>query len=156
MLAVVLLLATSANAQDDEMKPLAVLSFGGFQEMLDDLELVGQLSDNPDLAKGLEGLIEMATQGQGLPGLDKKRPWGASIASDGLQFSILAFLPVDDLEGFLDVWLRWSVMPKRWAMACGQSNWSSSADSRSISSNTTSGPTSASCRNSWSIYRTIR
>lgn len=103
-LVVAMLLSTVATAQaQDEMKPMLIFSFGGYQEMIDDLTVVGEVSDNPDLAKGIEGLLTLATQGQGLPGLDKKKPWGGVVATDGLQFQLLAMLPVNDLEQFLEV-----------------------------------------------------
>ncbi|MGH7139179.1 MAG: hypothetical protein ACREHD_25830, partial [Pirellulales bacterium] len=58
----------------------------------------------PDLAAGLEQLLLLLTQGQGLAGVDQARPWGASlsITSDGSQFPALVFLPVNDLTKLLD------------------------------------------------------
>lgn len=104
-LAVALLLAPAARAiaqeENAEMKPLIVASLRGYQELIDDLDHVGKVSDNPDLGKGIEGLIQLVTQGQGIVGLDKSKPWGLAISTDGLQFQIIGFLPINDLEKLL-------------------------------------------------------
>ncbi len=92
-MAIALLLGARANAQD-EMKPLIVVSLSNYQEMIDDLDFVGQVSGTPDMGKGLEGLLSLVTQGQGLVGLDKKKPWGLAASTDGVSFQILGFLPI--------------------------------------------------------------
>jgi hypothetical protein len=56
---------------------------------------------SPDLDKNLEGMIQLFTQGQGLAGLDKKRPLGVTLTTDGLQFQPLIVLPVTDLKQLL-------------------------------------------------------
>jgi hypothetical protein len=104
MMAVALLLAGSASrasAQGD-MKPILVVSLAGYQRIMDDLAFVGKLSDSPDLAKNLEGMITFFTQGQGLAGLDKTKPWGLAASTDGLSFQLLGFIPVTDLKKLLD------------------------------------------------------
>src|SRR6185437_15131328 len=79
-------------------------AFSGYAELKRDLEYLGTLSGNPDMAQGLEQLLMLFTQNQGLAGLDQARPWGASlsITDDGSQFPALAFLPVTDLKELLD------------------------------------------------------
>jgi hypothetical protein len=89
-------------AQDEgEMKPLFVAALRSYEELIGDLDAIGKASDNPDLAQGIEGLIQLVTQGQGLVGLDKTKPWGLAVSSDGIQFQIVGFLPVNDLEKFM-------------------------------------------------------
>ncbi|HEY4313022.1 MAG TPA: hypothetical protein VGN12_26455 [Pirellulales bacterium] len=103
-IAVALLLAGSASraAAQGDMKPILVVSIAGYQRVLDDLAFVGKLSDSPDLAKNLEGMITFFTQGQGLAGLDKTKPWGLAASTDGLSFQLLGFIPVTDLKKLLD------------------------------------------------------
>lgn len=84
------------------MKPILTVSLAGYQRIMDDLAFVGKLSDSPDLAKNLEGMIGFFTQGQGLAGLDKTKPWGLAASTDGLSFQLLAFIPVNDLKKLLD------------------------------------------------------
>ena len=103
-IAVALLLAGSASraAAQGDMKPILVVSLAGYQRIMDDLAFVGKLSDSPDLAKNLEGMIAFFTQGQGLAGLDKTKPWGIAASTDGLSFQLLGFIPVTDLKKLLD------------------------------------------------------
>ncbi|HVA47188.1 MAG TPA: hypothetical protein VNH11_12540 [Pirellulales bacterium] len=97
--------APAAKAEDESSpQPVVVATFSGYAELKRDLEYLGTLSGNPDMAKGLEQLLMLFTQNQGLAGLDKGRPWGASLSvtPDGSQFPLLAFLPVTDLKELLD------------------------------------------------------
>ena len=88
---------TAADAPA-KMQPVVVVSLASYDELFHDLEFIGTVSDNPDLAKGLEGLIAMFTQWQGLVGLDKTKPLGAAVTTDGGNFQVLGFVPVKDLK----------------------------------------------------------
>jgi hypothetical protein len=98
--------APAAKAQEDaaDTQPVVVVSFSGYAELKRDVEYIGTLAGNPDMAAGLEQLLLLLTQGQGLAGVDQARPWGAavSITDDGSPFPLLAFLPVTDLSKLLD------------------------------------------------------
>ncbi len=80
-----------------DLKTVVTVSFSGYDEVLSDIEYFGKLADNPNLKGMVEGLLMMATQGKGIEGLDKSRPWGAIVQTDGQQFPVLGFLPVKDL-----------------------------------------------------------
>jgi len=54
----------------ENAKPLAVVSFSGYDEWMGDLEYVGKISDNPNLAVGREAMLKLFTQNKGLDGLD--------------------------------------------------------------------------------------
>ena len=97
--------AKPALAQDAPagMKNLAVVSISGYDELKDDLNFLGSLSGNPDAAAQIEAMITLFTQGQGLAGLDKTKPIGAIVQTDGMQFQPLVFVPVTDLKQLLDV-----------------------------------------------------
>ncbi len=100
--------ATSAAAKDNKAaddsnnKRVAVLSLAGYDRVMEDLDFLGGLAGNPGLSKNLEGAIQLFTQGQGLAGLDKKRPWGVTVTTDGAQFQPLVLLPVTNLKQLLD------------------------------------------------------
>ena len=83
------------------LKPVAVISLSGYDEVLGDIGFVGKLSDNPDLDKGLEALLKLLTKSRGLAGLDKSRPWGGVVQCDGSELSGYGFLPVTDLAELL-------------------------------------------------------
>ena len=96
------------------LKPVAVVSFSGYNEAKADLAFVGKISGHPELAKGLETLVQLATGGRGLDGLDKDRPWGVVVQLDADKFaqgerepdrifSGYLFLPVSDFGALLEV-----------------------------------------------------
>ena len=91
------------------MKPILVVSLAGYQRIMDDLAFVGKLSDSPDLAKNLEGMITFFTQGQGLAGLDKTKPWGLAASTDGLSFQLARLHSGHGSEEAAGrpVWLPW-------------------------------------------------
>jgi hypothetical protein len=98
-LAVALLLASTAPARaQDAPKPFAIVALAGYDELRNDVDFIGQLSDNPDLVKSLDGIVALFTQFQGLAGLDKSKPLGVSIATDGQSFQALGFVPVTDIK----------------------------------------------------------
>jgi hypothetical protein len=91
-----------ADEEDSsEMKPLFVVALRSYDELISDLDYVGKLSGQEDLGQGIEGLIELVTQGQGLSGLDESKPWGLAVSTDSVQFQIVGFLPINDLEKFM-------------------------------------------------------
>jgi hypothetical protein len=92
--------APRAMAQDaaDAMKPVVVVSFAGYAELKRDLAYLGAAAGNPDMAQGLEALLLMMTQNQGLAGLDEERPWGAAVGFGPAGPAGWACLPVTDLQ----------------------------------------------------------
>jgi len=93
--------ARSMAQEDDATKTVAVLSIASYDRLMTDIAFIGNLTGNPDLDKNLEGMIQLFTQGQGLAGLDRKRPLGVTLQTDGLQFNPLIVLPVTDLKQLL-------------------------------------------------------
>jgi len=87
-----------------ELKPVVVVSFSGYSELMADVETFGKLAGRPELDKLLEGMLAMVTQGKGLAGLDQKQPIGAVVLSDGSEeFTTYGFLPVSDLKQLMEV-----------------------------------------------------
>jgi hypothetical protein len=101
--AVVALPAARARALEkaDAAKPVAVVVIASYERLMTDIAFIGNLMGSPDLDKNLEGMIQLFTQGQGLAGLDKKRPLGVTLTTDGLVFNPLVVLPVTDLKQLL-------------------------------------------------------
>jgi len=82
---------------------LVTVAFSGYDELLGDIGFLGTLGGNPQLAKAPEAMLVLATQGKGLAGLDKSKPWGLVVQTDGQQFPVVGFVPVTDLKQLLDV-----------------------------------------------------
>jgi hypothetical protein len=93
---------------------LAVLAFSGYNGLKGDVAYIGRLAGNPNLAVGMEVVLQLALKNQPLKGLDKDRPWGAVLFLDREKFAegirqpeqllrFYAFLPVNDLKKLLQV-----------------------------------------------------
>ena len=108
--------AMRAFAKDDPAKidvaggtkTVAVLAITSYDELIKDIAVLGELTGNAGAEQQLEGLLGFFTQGQGLKGLDKTRPCGATLQvvgnEDDLKPQPLIFLPVkslNDLAGVL-------------------------------------------------------
>jgi len=102
-LAVAVLAGAASICPAQETKTLVTIAFSGYDELKADVAFVGKLADNPGLADGLEAMLTLMTKGQGLAGLDKSKPWGAVVQTDGEEFPIFGFIPVTDLEALLGV-----------------------------------------------------
>ena len=98
-----LLLGCAAGLAADraESKLVAVISFAGLGELESDIAYLGKLAENPSLAIQFDAAINRATNGLGLAGLDKSRPWGMVVQIDEPQPAICLFLPVTNPERFL-------------------------------------------------------
>ncbi len=84
------------------LKPLVTVSFAGYDEVLKDIEFLGELAGNPDLGKLLTDQLDAATDGQGIQGLDTTRPWGVIVQTDGgMEFPFAIFVPVTDIAELL-------------------------------------------------------
>ena len=97
-LAACLTLAAAPQVKAADMEPVIVVSFAGYDELKADIDFIGELANQPGASAMLEGLLMAFTQQKGFDGLDKTRPWGAALSTDGLEFQMLAFLPVDKPE----------------------------------------------------------
>ncbi|NLY00022.1 MAG: hypothetical protein GXY83_28320 [Rhodopirellula sp.] len=85
-----------SEGKEAAMKPVIALAFSGYDEILGDLRFM-----NPQLAMMVEGAVDNFTDSKGLEGLDKSRPWGFLVRTDGQEFPMHAFLPVTDLKKLL-------------------------------------------------------
>jgi hypothetical protein len=86
-----------------EMKPLLAVSLSGYDEILGDVTFLGELAGKSGVDQFVEQMLGLFTQGRGLEGLDRSRPWGVVVRTDGIQFQPLVFIPTTDLGKLLDV-----------------------------------------------------
>ena len=85
----------AARAGAAEAKPVAVVSFAGYDALKKDLGFIGEISGTPELAQAAEGMLAIVTRFQGLAGLDKTKPIGAAIfLSEEKKPSGYLFIPV--------------------------------------------------------------
>lgn len=106
LLTLLLCLPGLARGQDlstGEAKPLVTVSFSGYEELQKDTAYLGQLLNNPRMGDLLDSVITAGTAGQGLASVDPTRPWGVSVQVLGEQFPVLGFVPVKDVDKFIDL-----------------------------------------------------
>lgn len=103
VLAVAMLLGASGMGWAQDSKPLAVVSFSGYDELMADVGMIGKLGGAPEVGKILEGALAGLTGGRGLAGLDKSKPIGAVVYAEDDDFPIIGFVPVTDLKALLAV-----------------------------------------------------
>ena len=89
------------NQAAEAVRPVAVVTFSGWQELIDDLNFVGDVSDSPGLGSSIEGLLALTTGGQGLVSLRRDQPWGVTVGIVNNEPDVLAFVPLKDLDRFL-------------------------------------------------------
>ncbi|HLA84881.1 MAG TPA: hypothetical protein VJL29_08805, partial [Thermoguttaceae bacterium] len=91
-----------APAAEESPRPVAVIGSASYDRWYENVAMIGQASGNPDLAKGLEAMLHMATANRGLAGLDQSRPWAAAFVPDGDRLTVCIYLPVTDLDQLLE------------------------------------------------------
>lgn len=87
-------------------KPWIAISFAGYDKLIADAAMIGQLGGNANMGKQLEMMALMLPQGEGSKGplaLDTKQPWGAVIMGDISSPAYYAFVPVSDMKPTLDL-----------------------------------------------------
>ena len=62
------------------MKPLAVVVFSSYDELMKDVDFLGSLGGQPQASQMIDQMLQMFTQNKGLAGLDKSKPIGVDRA----------------------------------------------------------------------------
>ena len=80
-------------------KPVLVVSFPSYEKLMADVDFLGQLAGQPNRSQQIEAMIQVFTQGQGLKGLDKTKPWGGAVFATDADFSPVAFRAGNQRQG---------------------------------------------------------
>jgi hypothetical protein len=86
---------TPAFAQS---KQVAVLSLASYEDLIEQIDYLGSLAGQEKASDTLEGMLNGFTGGQGTEGLDKEKPWGVAVLTDGQGFQIVGMVPVADFD----------------------------------------------------------
>ncbi len=100
-LASLVLVAAAQQARAEELKPVVVVSFPSYDELLSDIDYLGQLAGQPQASQQVEALLAAFTQGQGFAGLDKAKACGMALFLDAGQPAGVLFMPVTDVKKLL-------------------------------------------------------
>ncbi|MEM9790973.1 MAG: hypothetical protein AAF842_11290 [Planctomycetota bacterium] len=104
--------AAPAAADDDGRAPVAVLALSGYDALLADADFIGELLGRPAVSQMVEGLLAFTTGGRGLEGLDKSRPLGVVLQTDGMAFAPVACLPIADPTPLIEIGENLGVAPR--------------------------------------------
>ena len=95
-------LVTAQRAAAADLKPALTIAFAGYDQLISNLKALDELSPNAKLADKAKAALEAQTQGKGLAGLDKSRPWGVLVTlSENDQPVVQGYLPTTDLKKLL-------------------------------------------------------
>jgi len=86
-----------------ETKTLAVIAVNSYDELVADIGFAGSLADRPETGQMIDGMIALFTQGKGLAGVDKSKPWGVVVQTDGEKLRPIGCLPVTNLDEVLSL-----------------------------------------------------
>lgn len=101
LLAVAMLLGTTGCQAQDETKPWITVSFAGYDKLLTDLGMIGELGGNTNFRQQLEMMSMMLPRGEGAEGplaIDPQQPWGAVLMGSDQASTSYAFLPISDIK----------------------------------------------------------
>lgn len=93
----------TAQVPASETKTLAVIAVNSYDELVADIGFAGSLADRPETGQMVDGMIALFTQGKGLAGVDKSKPWGIVVQTDGEQVLPIGCLPVTNLDEVLSL-----------------------------------------------------
>jgi hypothetical protein len=75
--------ARQSLAQGSKSQPMAVVTFSGYDQLIADVNYIGGLINKDGLSQIIEGYLAAVTGGAGLNGMDKTKPWGLIVQTDG-------------------------------------------------------------------------
>jgi hypothetical protein len=93
----------AASGAVGEHESVATIAINSYDNLLADANFIGGLAGYPEVGNMVEGFVALFTQGKGLVGLDKSKPWGVLITTDGTNFMPIGCLPVHDSKDLLQL-----------------------------------------------------
>lgn len=90
-------------APTGQLKTLAVLAGARYEKLITDIAFLGNFAGKPEAGQMAEGGLSFFTQGKGANALDKTKPWGLIVQTDGTGFYPVGCLPIAKVEDALDV-----------------------------------------------------
>ncbi len=103
-----------AAAQNTAVQTVGAVAIGGVDRFMEDAEYVGQLAGNPQLGEMMKAMIAAQTGGgDGIPGLDAKRPAGVLVQTDGMDFHVFGMVPVTKLDDLLKLLAQFGIMAEK-------------------------------------------
>ena len=86
-----------------ELKTVAVIAVAPYEKLIADITMLGTLAGKPEAGQMIEGGLSFFTQGKGVQAIDKSKPWGVIVQTDGASFLPVGCLPITKVKDLLDV-----------------------------------------------------
>lgn len=103
-----------AAAQNTAVQTVGAVAIGGVDRLMEDAEYVGKLAGNPELGQMMKAMIAAQTGGgDGIPGLDAKRPAGVVVQTDGMDFHVFGMVPVTKLDDLLKLLSQFGITAQK-------------------------------------------
>jgi hypothetical protein len=90
-----------AAAPAGELKMVAAIASTNYDRLINNINFVGSLIGQPNISEALVGQLATMTGGKGLAGMDKTKPWGLILQTDGTQFLPMVCLPVTNADDII-------------------------------------------------------
>jgi hypothetical protein len=82
-------------------KPLAVVAIASYDKLMQDVDFLGSLVQQPSASQMVDGILKQMTGNKGLVGLDKSKPIGLLVDMSMMFPNFAAYLPVTDQPSLL-------------------------------------------------------
>lgn len=97
-LAVALLLCGASRSSAEDPKPVIVASAASLDRLLSNVDKLGEMAES----QALTNIVKFGAAGF-TKGVDKTKPAGVLVTSDGLGFRTVGFIPVSDFKAFMSI-----------------------------------------------------
>jgi hypothetical protein len=95
--------APAAPEAPAQLKTLAVVAGARYEKLLGDVTFLGPYLGQPAAGQMADAILAQYTMGKAATALDKTKPWGVIVQTDGSQFFYVACLPVAKAEDVIEI-----------------------------------------------------
>ena len=86
-----------------QLKTLAVVAGARYEKLLGDVTFLGPYLGQPAAGQMADAILAQYTMGKAATALDKTKPWGVIVQTDGAQFYYVACLPVANADDVIEI-----------------------------------------------------
>lgn len=95
--------APAAQAAPAQLKTLAVVAGARYEKLLADVTFLGPYLGQPAAGQLADAILAQYTMGKAATALDKTKPWGLIVQTDGMQFYYVACLPIANADDVIEI-----------------------------------------------------
>lgn len=95
--------AEAESAPAGQVKTVAVVAGANYDKLIADISFLGSMAGRPEAGQMAEGGLAFVTQGKGAKLLDKSKPWGLIVQTDGAGFPFVLCVPITKVDDVLEI-----------------------------------------------------